>query len=87
MQLPQSKAGIPMTTVELLEQTKQELQSLPAKQLRVAAEFIRFLNEAASDEATAELLRIPGIFEDLAEAEREFAAGGGVPWREVRDDV
>ncbi len=84
-QAPKKKPSV--ATKKLLESAQETLQSLPAEQLKVAAEFLNFLNERGSDEATAELLRIPGIMEDLAEAEREFASGGGTPWREVRQDV
>jgi hypothetical protein len=37
--------------------------------------------------ATAELLKIPGILGDLKKARREYAAGKGVDWREVRRDA
>lgn len=76
-----------MTTAELLEIAKETLEQLPPEQLRVAAEFLKYLDERASDEATEELLKIPGLLEDIAEAKREFAEGQGIPWREVRRDV
>lgn len=76
-----------MTTAELLEFAKGTLEQLPPEQLKVAAEFLRYLDERASDEATEELLKIPGLLEDIQQAEREFAEGKGTPWREVRRDV
>jgi hypothetical protein len=76
-----------MTTAELLEIAKETLEQLPPEQLRVAAEFLKYLDERASDEATEELLKIPGLLEDIADADREFAEGKGTPWREVRRDV
>lgn len=76
-----------MTTAELLEFAKQTLDQLPPEQLKVAAEFLKYLDERASDEATDELLRIPGLLEDVEEAKREFDKGTGVSWREVRRDV
>ena len=76
-----------MTTSQLLEIAKETLEQLPLEQLKVAAEFLKYLDERASDEATEELLKIPGLLEDVAAAEREFDAGGGTPWREVRRDV
>lgn len=76
-----------MTLTQLRQTAKESLDGLPAEQLRVAAEFLKYLNERASDEATQELLKIPGLLEDIEEAEREFAAGKGVSWREVRQDV
>jgi hypothetical protein len=76
-----------MTTEQLRQLAKESLESLPPEQLKVAAEFLRYLDERASDEATEELLKIPGLLEDLEEAERDFAEGKGVNWREVRRDV
>ena len=73
-----------MTTAELLQVAKDTLEGLPPEQLKVAAEFLRYLDERASDEATEELLKIPGLLEDLAEAERDIAEGKMVSWREVR---
>jgi hypothetical protein len=71
-----------MTTAELRQLAKETLESLPPEQLNVAAEFLRYLDERASDEATEELLKIPGLLEDLAEAERDIAEGRTVNWRE-----
>jgi hypothetical protein len=71
----------------LLELAKETLEQLPSEQLKVAAEFLRYLDERASDEATEELLKIPGLLEDVREAEQEFKKGKGTPWREVRRDV
>jgi hypothetical protein len=76
-----------MTTTELRQLAKETLDSLPPEQLKVAAEFLRYLDERASDEATEELLKIPGLLEDLEEAERDIAEGRTVNWREVRKDV
>jgi hypothetical protein len=63
------------------------LEGLPPEQLRVAAEFLRYLEERASDEATGELLKIPGLLEDIAEADRDFAEGRSVNWRDLRRRV
>jgi hypothetical protein len=76
-----------MTTSELRQVAKDTIENLPPEQLKVAAEFLRYLDERASVEATAELLKIPGLLEDIAEADRDFAEGRGVNWRELRRDV
>ena len=76
-----------MTTIQLLQAAKESLESLPPEQLKVAAEFLKWLDESASEEATEELLKIPGLMEDIEEAERDFAEGKGTNWREVRRDV
>jgi hypothetical protein len=67
--------------------TSAELENLPPEQLKVAAEFLRYLDERASIEATEELLRIPGILDDLTDAERDIAEGRTTDWRELRNDV
>lgn len=73
-----------MTTTELRQLAKQTLENLPPEQLKVAAEFLRYLDERASTEATEELLKIPGLLEDLAEAERDFAEGRSTPVEKLR---
>lgn len=73
-----------MTTAELREAAKTTLENLPPEQLKVAAEFLRYLDERASVEATEELLKIPGILDDLAEAEQDIAEGRTKDWRELR---
>ncbi|MCC7476655.1 MAG: hypothetical protein IT425_14800 [Pirellulales bacterium] len=76
-----------MTTAELRQSAKDAIDTLPLAQLKMATEFLRFLDERMSEEATEELLRIPGLLEDLKEAERDVAEGRTVDWREVRRDV
>ena len=73
-----------MTTTELRQLAKEALENLPPEQLKVAAEFLRYLDERASDEATEELLKIPGLLEDLAEAERDIAEGRTTPVEKLR---
>lgn len=73
-----------MTTTQLLQAAKESLESLPPEQLKVAAEFLKYLEERASDEATEELLKIPGLLEDLEEAERDIAEGRTTPYEKLR---
>ena len=73
-----------MTTAELRQVAKQTLDSLPPEQLKVAAEFLRYLDKRASAEATEELLKIPGMLEDLAEAERDIAEGRTTPVEKLK---
>jgi hypothetical protein len=53
----------------------------------VAAEFLRFVYDRASLEATEELLKIPGLLDDIAKAEKDVAEGRGLNRREVRPDI
>jgi hypothetical protein len=80
----QQREHFTMTTAELRQLAKVTLESLPPEQLKVAAEFLRYLDERASDEATEELLKIPGLLEDLAEAERDIAEGKTTPFEKLR---
>jgi hypothetical protein len=81
------RSGRRLSTAMLRSTAIHGLRVLPLNKLKVAAEFIVFLEYGASDEATAELLRIPGFLDDIRLARREFAAGKGVDWRKVRRDV
>ena len=76
-----------MTTAELRKNAKDRLDSLPPDKVRVAAEFLEYLETAASRDATEELLKIPGILEDVKEASERIEKGSGKNWREARQDV
>jgi hypothetical protein len=73
-----------MTTAEQRKAARETLDGLPPDKLKVAVEFLRYLQERASEEATEELLRIPGLLEDLAEARKEIAAGKGTSVKKLR---
>jgi hypothetical protein len=73
-----------MTTAELRSKAVRTLKTLPDEEVRVAHHFLAYLERYASDEATAELLKIPGLLEDLAEARRDQAAGKGTPVEQLR---
>ena len=76
-----------MTTAQLREQAKQRLDCLPPDKIRVAAEFLDYLDTAASRDATAELLKIPGLLQDVKAAPGRLKSGRFVDWRKVRKDV
>ena len=76
-----------MTTAQLRKQAKERLDSLPPEKVRVAAEFLDYLDTAASRDATAELLGIPGLLRDVKEASGHIKSGRGKDWRKVRKDV
>jgi hypothetical protein len=76
-----------MTTAELRKNAKDRLDSLPPDKVRVAAEFLKYLETAASRDATEELLKISGILADVKEATEQIKKGAGKNWRKVRKDV
>jgi hypothetical protein len=66
------------------QELKRRIDHLSVERLPVADDFLAYLEERESEEATAELLRIPGLLKDLEEAEREFAEGKGTPVEKLR---
>jgi len=64
-----------MSTAELLQRAKHRLDMLTPERLRLAEDFLAYLEEREEDEATAELLAIPGFTEALQEAEADVTAG------------
>jgi hypothetical protein len=73
-----------MTTAQLRKQAKERLDSLPADKVRVAAEFLDYLDTSASRDATAELLKMPGLLQDVEEAAGHIKSGRHKDWRKVR---
>jgi hypothetical protein len=57
-----------MTTAQLRKRAKERLDCLPPDKVRVAAEFLDYLDTAASRDATAELLKMPGLLRDVEDA-------------------
>ena len=76
-----------MTPNQLREHAKQRLDSLPPDKVRVAAEFLEYLETAASHDATAELLKMRGMVEDVKASLKQIKSGRFKDWRKVRDDV
>ena len=73
-----------MSPIELLDQAKRRLESLSPERLRVADDFLSYLADRESEQATTELLAIPGFLEDLRQAEAAIASGKLTPVEELR---
>ena len=73
-----------MNKTELLQRAQRRLEGLCEQHLVVADHFLAWLEECEGEEATAELLRIPGFVEELEEAERDIAEGRTVSVEELR---
>jgi len=69
---------------ELRRRLKERVDGLSVKRLRVADEFLAYLEQRESIEATEELLRIPGLLERVRAAEADYRKHGGVDWRVLR---
>ena len=74
-----------MSNRELKRIANLRLKSLSPERLKVAIDFLAYLEERESNEATEELLRIPGLEEELKEGKTSKAKM--VNWRRVRKDV
>jgi hypothetical protein len=64
-----------MSPTDVLHRAKRRLDSLTPERLRVADDFLAYLEERESAEATEELLGLPGFRESLRVAEEEIARG------------
>lgn len=64
-----------MKTQELRQNLKESIDRLSPERLLVAADFLAYLAESESDEATMELLKIPGFLEKFNQARKDVAAG------------
>jgi len=58
-----------------LQHIENILRRLSPERLRVAADFLAYLEERESNEATEELLSIPNFREDYKEAQQEIENG------------
>ena len=76
-----------MSSAELRQQVKEYVDQLSPERLLVAADFLAYLTERESVEATQELLDIPGFVEAFERGKKDAAAGKVINWREIRSDV
>jgi hypothetical protein len=67
---------------------KKTIDTLSQDRLRTATDFLQFLKSMESDQdATEELMRIPGALAEHKRGKRQIANGKSTHWREVRQDV
>jgi len=76
-----------MSTVELKQKAKALIDAMSGPQLRVASEFLAFVKRRDLDNATLELLSIPGFEKSYAKGMKDISGGRTKPWRKVRSDV
>lgn len=70
-----------------LNSAKDRLRRLSLNRLRVANDFLAYLEEREENEATEELLSIEGFEEAFAEAVQQVESGETVPFSSIRRDV
>ena len=66
---------VTMNTTDIRQQAKEYVEQLSPERLLVAVDFLAYLVERDSNEATVELLQIPGFKEAFAKAKKDIAAG------------
>ena len=71
----------------LLEEAQHRLRRLSLQRLRVANDFLAYLEEREESQATAELLSIPGFEGAFRRAVEQAEAGEVVRFEDVRRDV
>ena len=76
-----------MNTSAILTEVEHRLRSLSPERLRVASDFIAYLQEREENEATAELLSIPNFEVAFRRAVEQADEGDIVRFEEIRRDV
>lgn len=76
-----------MSTNELRRQAGRRIRELSPERLQVAVDFLAYLQERESNEATEELLRVPGLVEAFKRTVSPRSKTKSVPWQKVRRDV
>jgi len=67
------------------QQIEHYLDELPQEQLNFVAELLARL--VSSENATQELLNIPGFLESFTRGQEEIKMGSVADWRSLRDDI
>lgn len=73
-----------MSATAALRRAKKRLTTLSPERLRVADDFLAYLEEREANEATEELLQIPGFLETLEAAEKEVREGRLTPAEDLQ---
>lgn len=73
-----------MSIAVVRRQAKNRIDQLSPERLRVADELLAYLLDKESEEATEEVLNIPGFVEAFEKAKREEAAGLLTPLEKFR---
>ena len=78
--------------MEIQDKINQHLKQLSLERLQVVADFVAYLADKESEEATQELDKIPGFVESFEKGKKDISEGRITPleqlnWREIRSDV
>ena len=73
-----------MGKTEVRRRAKRRIDGLSEEHLLVAEHFLAWLEVCEGDEATSELLDIPGFAEEFEEAQKDIAAGRTVAVKDLK---
>lgn len=73
-----------MTAIELRQNIEQNLKQLSPEKLNLAAKIVAYLADIESQEATEELLDIPGFIESFEKGKEDIAAGRLTSWQDLK---
>ncbi len=72
---------------KMLEDARQRLERLSRDRLKVASDFLAYLDEREQSEATEELLSIPGFEDAFRRAVRQVEKGQIIRFEDIQRDV
>ena len=78
---------MPKQKVNLHEQAIELIQQLSTEKLKAVIDYLTYLQDKATWEATYELASQPEVVESLKRAEEDVKAGRLKSWGDVRRDV
>ncbi|MDZ8095050.1 MULTISPECIES: hypothetical protein [unclassified Nostoc] len=76
-----------MSNTEVRQQINQYLDVLSSERLQLVADFLAYLADKESEDATQELLDIPGFIESFERGKKDIAEGQVKNWRTIRNYV
>ncbi|MFK0733085.1 MAG: hypothetical protein ACFKPT_09575 [Gloeotrichia echinulata GP01] len=76
-----------MNNTEVRQQINQYLDGLSSERLKLVADFLAYIANKESEDATQELLDIPGFIESFERGKKDIAEGRVTNWRSRRSDI
>ena len=76
-----------MSATEIRQEINQYLDRLSSNRLQLFAEFLAYLADKESEEATQKLLDIPKFIESFERGKKDIAEGRLANWKTIRSDV
>jgi len=73
--------------IEIQDKINQHLKQLSLERLQVVADFVAYLADKESEEATQELEKIPGLLEKIKKNRETTSKASLVNWKAIRSDV